>query len=73
MSFKEESLYSQVWSIDKAGALVIRTDITLNEPVGRKWKFLKAPPGLSREDFGGSNEGLFLFATAFQVCNRIDI
>jgi len=48
----------QVWAIDKSGAVFVRTDITQNEPVGRKWKLFKASPGLSGVDMTVLAEGL---------------
>ena len=54
----------KVWTIDKEGGLVIRTDISPNEPVGRKWKLLKSAPELSEVDSkfsnGGKPKGSFL-------------
>lgn len=36
---------------------MIRTDISPNEPVGRKWKLLKSAPELSEVDSKFSNDG----------------
>eukprot|EP00795_Rhopilema_esculentum_P009346 gene9346-17049_t len=61
--FGEFSLVSvgpndQVWTIDKGGSVVIRTDVTPLEPAGKKWKLLMSAPGLSDAPVGIRSDGL---------------
>ena len=47
----------KVWTIDKGGSVVIRTDVTPLEPAGKKWKLLMSAPGLSDVPVGTRSDG----------------